>query len=78
MSASFDSSEDQSWTINLDVSSVLDMIANNPAIIAALEAKLRNQNVKAARRVGNSSGKWAQRPLPQTVINQNPATKRVF
>ena len=77
-SASFDSTEDQDWVLQLDVSSIVKLIENDPAIAAALEKLNRRTNLKNARRVGNTSGKWAQRQLPQAVLNQNPATKRVF
>ena len=77
-SASFESDQEENWTINLDVASIIELIENDPAIIAALQKNLRRQDMKSARRLGNTSGKWAQPQLPQAVINQNPATKRVF
>lgn len=76
--ASFDSTEDQEWTLVLDVKSILKRIENDPALSAMIERIARQTNLKTARRVGNTSGKWAQRQLPQAVVNQNPATKRVF
>ena len=63
---------------NFSVSALLAAIENDPALTALIERIARQQNLKNARRVGNTSGKWAQRQLPQAVLNQNPATKRVF
>ena len=63
---------------NFSVSALLAAIENDPALAAAIERITRKTNLKTARRVGNTSGKWAQRQLPQAVVNQNPATKRVF
>ena len=63
---------------NFSVSALLAAIENDPALTALIERIARQQNLKTAPRVGNTSGKWAQRQLPQAVLNQNPATKRVF
>ena len=62
----------------VSVSGLLAAIENDPALSALIERIARQTNLKTARRVGNTSGKWAQRQLPQAVVNQNPATKRVF
>lgn len=64
--------------LSFSVGELISMIENDPALAAAIERLTRKTNLKTARRVGNTSGKWAQRQLPQAVVNQNPATKRVF
>ena len=63
---------------SFSMSQLIAAIENDPQLSAALEKLNRKSTLKTARRVGNTSGKWAQRQLPQAVLNQNPATKRVF
>ena len=41
------------------------------------EAMVIRVQAKAARRTGNVLGKWAQKPVPQTVQPQNPGTLRL-
>ena len=64
--------------IDISVASILEKIESDPKLVAMIEKISRNQSLKMARRVGNTSGKYAQRQLPQGVINQNPSTKRIF
>ena len=62
-SASFDSTENQDWTINLDLGIVSDHLANNPDFIKAIAIEVRNQLTKDVRRMGNLYGSQAQKTL---------------
>ena len=64
--------------ISVSASGLLQAIESDPALLSLIERIARNQSLKMARRVGNTYGKYAQRQLPQGVINQNPSTKRIF
>ena len=70
--------DDIELNIQVPVGNLLDQIKNDPTLLSFFESIARNQSLKMARRVGNTSGKYAQRQLPQGVINQNPSTKRIF
>lgn len=73
-----DYEEDINLEFGISVGGLLQSIENDPALVALIERIARNQSLKMARRVGNTYGKYAQRQLPQGVINQNPSTKRIF
>ena len=70
--------DDIKLNIQVPVGNLLDQIKNDPGLLAYLTEIVREDTLKMARRVGNTSGKYAQRQLPQGVINQNPSTKRIF
>jgi hypothetical protein len=74
-----DSEEELEVELLMDfpMSTVVRLLSTNPALVAALEVTLRAQNLKSARRVGNTSGKWAQRPLPRGV-NRSTNPQRIF
>jgi len=66
--ASFDSTEDQDWTINLDMGLVAEHLAADPAFIAAVSKAVRDQMTKDVRWMGNLFAQWAstQPPAPST------------
>ena len=66
--ASFDSTEDQDWTINLDMGLVAEHLATDPAFIAAVSKAVRDQMTKDVRWMGNLFAKWASTnpPAPTT------------
>ena len=70
--------DDIELNIGVPVDGLLQTIENDPKLLALIERITRQQSMRLARRVGNTSGKYAQRQLPQGVINQNPSTKRIF
>jgi hypothetical protein len=66
--AGFDSTENQEWTINLDIGVISDGLANDPAFISAITKQVRDQMTKDVRWMGNLFAKWAQTqpPAPTT------------
>ena len=66
--ASFDSTENQDWIINLDMGLVAEHLAKDPAFIAAVSKAVRDQMTKDVRWMGNLFAKWAstQPPAPST------------
>ena len=80
MSQTFDSDDEQAINIELgfSVGGILQAIEQDPALLALIERVTRTQNLKLARRVGNTSGKYAQRQLPAAVLKQVPGNQRIF
>ena len=70
--------DDVELNVTVPVGGILQSIKNDPGLLAYLSEIVRQDTLKLARRVGNTSGKYAQRQVPQGVINQNPSTKRIF
>ena len=68
--ASFDSTENQDWIINLDMGLVAQHLAKDPAFIAAISKEVRNQMTKDVRWMGNLFAKWASTNIPA------PTTKK--
>ena len=68
--ANFKSTENQNWTINLDLGIISEDLASNPAFIAAISKEVRNQMTKDARWMGNLFAKWASTNIPA------PTTKK--
>jgi hypothetical protein len=66
--AKFNSTENQEWTINLDLGVISDGLATDPAFIAAVTKAVRDQMTKDVRWMGNLFAKWAQTqpPAPTT------------
>jgi hypothetical protein len=66
--AEFDSTENQEWTINLDIGVISSGLANDPAFIAAVSKAVRDQMTKDVRWMGNLFAKWASTnpPAPTT------------
>jgi hypothetical protein len=66
--AEFDSTENQEWTINLDIGVISSGLANDPAFIAAVTKQVRDQMTKDVRWMGNLFAKWASAnpPAPTT------------
>ena len=79
--ADFDPTQDQDLKINMDIdfpmSTVIRLLSNNPQLLTLLETNLRAQSLKTARKVGDLSGKWAQKPLPKGV-NRSTNPQRIF
>ena len=77
--ATFEGIEDDiELNVAIPVTNLLEQIESDPAILAYFERISRQQNLKLARRVGNTSGKYAQRQLPQGVLKQVPGNQRIF
>jgi len=66
--AKFNSTENQEWTINLDLGVISDGLATDPAFIAAVTKAVRDQMTKDVRWMGNLFAKWASTnpPAPTT------------
>jgi len=66
--ASFDSTENQDWIINLDMGLIAEYLAKDPAFIAAVSKTVRDQMTKDVRWMGNLFAKWASTnpPAPTT------------
>lgn len=66
--ANFKSTENQNWTIKLDIGVIADDLAKDPAFIAAVSKEIRIQMTKDVRWMGNLFAKWAstQPPVPPT------------
>ena len=66
--ANFKSTENQNWTINLDLGIIAEDLAKNPEFIATITKQVRNQMTKDVRWMGNLFAKWASTnpPLPSS------------
>lgn len=76
-SGQFESEVDTDMELILDVNSIADILAKNPAFIRAVAQLVTVEQTKQARRVGNLYGKYAQREVPVATQNQVPGTKRI-
>ena len=68
--ANFKSTENQNWTINLDLGIIAEDLAKDPAFIAAVTKGVRDQMTKDVRWMGNLFAKWASTNIPA------PTTKK--
>jgi hypothetical protein len=62
--ANFKSTENQNWTINLDLGIIAEDLAKNPEFIAIITKQVRNQMTKDVRWMGNLFAKWASTNPP--------------
>lgn len=72
----FDGDIELEESMEMSTSALIQSLVTNPAVLALLEANLRRQSLRSARRVGNTQGKWAQKPVVKGASRQ--ATQRIF
>ena len=78
MSASFDSAEDQVWTINIQIRAISEILADDADFVRVIADAVRAQLLKDVRGLGNLYGPTAaQARTPLASQPQVPGTIRL-